>query len=49
MENTWRVWIVYAIVLSLYCLTAEERARVAKRHLTIIVTELIKSTYFKNA
>ena len=49
MENTQRVWILYVIVLSLNCLTAEERATAAKRHLIINAAELIQHIYFENA
>ena len=41
MENTQRVWILYAIVLSLNCLIAEEGATTAKRYLFINAAELI--------
>ena len=41
MENAQRIWILYIIVLSLNCLTAEEGATAAKRHLIINAAELI--------
>ena len=45
MKGTQRVWILYAIVLSLYCLTAEEIATTVKRN----AAGLIQFIYFKNA
>ena len=48
MENTQRILILYAIMLSLNCLNAEEGATVAKRHLLINAAELIWDRYFKN-
>ena len=49
MENTQRVWILYIIMLSLNCLTAEEGATAAKRHLNINAAGLIKHKHFVNA
>ena len=45
MENTQRIWILYVIVLSLNCLTAEEGATAAKRCLIINVAELIQPIF----
>ena len=41
MENTQRILILYAILLSLNCLNAEEGAMTAKRYLFINAAELI--------
>ena len=41
--------MLYIIVLSLNCLTAEEGATAAKRHLIIDGVGLIQPIYFKNA
>ena len=49
MENTQRIWILCVIVLSLNCLTAEEGATAAKRHLIINAARLIQYIYFENA
>ena len=49
MENTQRVWLPYAIVLSLNCLTAEKGATAAKRHLIINAAGLIQNINFENA
>ena len=49
MENTQRVWILYVIVLSLNCLTAEEGATAAERHLIINAAGLIQPIYIENA
>ena len=49
MENTQRILILYAIMLSLNCLNAEEGATAAKRYLFINAAELIQDRYFKNA
>ena len=35
MENTQRIWILYAIMFSLNCLNAEEGVTAAKRYLNI--------------
>ena len=48
MENTQRVWILYVIMLSLNCFTADEGATAAKRHLIINTAELIQPIYFAN-
>ena len=48
MENTQRILILYAIMLSLNCLNAEEGATAAKRYLFIIVVKLIQDRYFEN-
>ena len=48
MENTWRILILYAIMLSFNCLNAEEGATVTKRHLFINAAELIQYRYFEN-
>ena len=49
MENTQRILILYAIMLSLNCLNAEEGATAAKRHLIINAAGLIQPIYFENA
>ena len=41
MENMQGIWILYVIVLSLNCLTAEEEATTAKRYLIINADGLI--------
>ena len=48
MENTQRILILYAIMLSLNCLNAEEVATAAKRYLLINAAELIQDRYFEN-
>ena len=48
MENTQRILILYAIMLSLNCLNAEEEATAAKRYLFINAAELIQDRYFEN-
>ena len=48
MENLQRILILYAIMLSLNCLIAEEGATTAKRLLFINAAELIQDRYFKN-
>ena len=48
MENAQRIFILYAIMLSLNCLIVEEGATVAKRHLLINAVELIQDRYFEN-
>ena len=48
MENTQRILILYAIILSVNCLNAEEGARVAKRYLLINAAKLIQDRYFEN-
>ena len=48
MENTQRILILYAIMLSLTCLNAEEGATAAKRYLLINAAELIQDRYFEN-
>ena len=48
MENTQRILILYAILLSLNCLNAEEGATAAKRYLFINAAELIQDRYFEN-
>ena len=46
MENTQRILILYAIMLSLNCLNAEEGATAAELYLLINVAELIQDRYF---
>ena len=41
MKNTQRIWILYVIVLSLSCLTAEEGVTVAKRYFIVNTAGLI--------
>ena len=48
MENTQRILILYAIMLSLNCLNAEEGATVAKRYLLKNAAELIQDRHFEN-
>ena len=48
MENTQGILILYAIMLSLNCLNAEEGATAAKRYLLINAAELIQDRYFEN-
>ena len=48
MENTQRILILYAIMLSLNCLNAEEGETAAKRYLFINAAELIQDRYFEN-
>ena len=48
MENTQRILILYAIMLSLNCLNAEEGATAAKKYFLINATELIQERYFEN-
>ena len=48
MENTQRILILYAIMLSLNCLNAEEGAPAAKRLLFINADELTQDRYFEN-
>ena len=48
MKNTQKVWILYIIMLSLNCLTAEEGATATKRHLNINAAGLAKNEYFIN-
>ena len=48
MENTQRILILYAIMLSLNCLNAEEGATAAKRYLFINAAELIQDRYVEN-
>ena len=48
MENIQRILILYAIMLSLNCLHAEEGVIAAKRYLFINAAELIKDRYFAN-
>ena len=49
MENTQRILILYAIVLSLNCLNAEEGATAAKRYLFTNAAELIQHRYSENS
>ena len=49
MKNIQKVWILYVIVLSLNCLTAEEGAAAAKRQLIINVAGFNQPIYFENA
>ena len=46
MENTQRILILYAIMLSLNCLNAEEGATATKRYLFTNAAELIQHRYF---
>ena len=48
MENTQRILILYAIMLSLNYFNAEEGATAAKRYLLINAAELIQNKYFEN-
>ena len=48
MENTQKILILYAIMLSLNCLNAEEGATAAKIYLLINAAELVQDRYFKN-
>ena len=48
MENTKRILILYAIMLSLNCLNAEEGAIAAKGLLFINTAELTQDRYFEN-
>ena len=48
MKNTWRILILYAIMFSLNCLNAEERATAAERYLFINAAELFQDKYFEN-
>ena len=48
MENKQRILILYAIMLSLNCLNAEEGTTAAKRHLLINAAELIQDRYFED-
>ena len=48
MKNTHRILILYAIILSLDCLNAEEGATADKRYLLINAAELIQDRYFEN-
>ena len=48
MENTQRILILYAIMLSLNCLNAEEGATAVKRYLLINAAELTQDMYFEN-
>ena len=48
MENTQRILILYAIMLSLTWLNAKEGATAAKRSLLINAAELIQDRYFEN-
>ena len=48
MENTQRILILYAIMLSLNCLIAEEGVTAAKRLLFINAAKLTQDRYFEN-
>ena len=48
MENTQKILILYAIMLSLNCLNGEEGATAAKRLLFINAAELTQDRYFEN-
>ena len=48
MENTRRILILFAIMLSLNCLNAEEGETAAKRYLLINAAKLTQNKYFKN-
>ena len=48
MENAQRIFILYAIMLSLNCFNAEEGATAVKRLLFINAAEQIQDRYFEN-
>ena len=48
MENTQRIFILSAIMLSLNCLNAEEGRTAAERYLFITAAELIQDRYSEN-
>ena len=48
MENTQRILLLYAIMLSLNFLNAEKRATAVNRYLFINAAELIQDRYFEN-
>ena len=48
MENTQKIMILSAIMLSLNCLIAEEVTTAVKRYLLINAAELIQDRYFEN-
>ena len=48
METTQGILILYAIMLSLNCLNADEGEIAAKRYLLINAAELIQDRYFEN-
>ena len=48
MENTQRIVILYAIMVSLNCLNAEEGATAAKGLLFINTAEVTQDRYFEN-
>ena len=48
MENIQRILILFAIMLSLNCLNAEEGATAAKKLLFINAAELTQDRYFEN-
>ena len=48
MKNIQKILMLYAIMLSLNCLNAEEGATTAKRLLFINAAELIQYRYFEN-
>ena len=48
MENTQRILVAYALMLSLNCLNAEEGETAAKRYLLKNAAELIQDRYFEN-
>ena len=48
MENTQRILILYAILLSFNCLNAEKGATATKRYLFMNAAKLIQDRYVKN-
>ena len=48
MDNTQKILILYAIMLSLNCLNPEEGKTAAKRYLFINAAELIQTRYAEN-
>ena len=48
MENTQKILILYAIMLSLNCLIAEEGTTAAERLMFINAAELTQDRYFEN-
>ena len=49
MENTQRIWILNATLLSLNCFIAEERITAAKIHLILNAPKVVQLIHFKNA
>ena len=48
MQTTQRIMIMYVIMLSLNCLSAEEGTTAAKQYFLINAAELIQDRHFKN-